>query len=284
MKKKKASINSTIGDVPAYLVYLITHLTALLGVAFFGGGFLLLQPAATIEPACGNSDMTAETSNFVKWGAWMSNVFLVSISQRYMVTQMLGWVLSFFPEWVVFYGISVLIMFLLPTLLFPMSVYLVAKASFAKCPGFPDSINYAIPFLHIFDYCGCADAPSTWKMDDIGSAICTIFGSVPVWLFTLLLYACMAALFCLLNFIGWSIASSMNSFIVLYEIFAGVFRDMDLVFDKMKEFSISLSFLAMFIVLYGAGVHLSIYVFLGFVGAASIIVIKEVITHILKSE
>lgn len=282
--KKKATIDKTLGDVPAYLVYLITHLIALLGIAFLGGGFLSLQPAETIDPACGNSDMTNEKSNFVKWGAWMTNVFLVSISQRYIVTQTLGWVLSFFPEWIVFYFISFLILFLLPTLLFPMSLYLVARSSFAKCPNFPDSVNYAIPILHVFDYCGCADAPSKWKMDDIGSAICTVFGSVPVWLFTLFLYLCMAVLFLILNIIGWSIASGMNSFIVVFEICAGIFKNVDIVLNKMSEYNNSLSFLVLSIILYGAHKHLSVYVFIGFLFASLIIVAKEMITQILKSE
>ena len=285
-KKNKSAMNKTFGDVPGYLVHLITYLSALLGVTFLGGGFLLFTPTENIPRECSaqyNTDVSL--LKFINWTSWASNVFSISISDRFYVTNKIHQLVSILPPLVTFYGMAIFIMFLIPILLWPLSIFLVVKAAFATCTNFTDSIKYVIPFLflsEVFDMSKVVD-PNTLS-DNTFVMVAQYIGGVITYVLKFFCFAMMTMLFCIMNFIILTVASSLNSFVVLYQIFSAPFRDISQVFKKMGDFTTSLTLITLAIVLWGAKTYLSIYVFVGFCFATAAILFREVLTELLKPD
>lgn len=286
MKKKKSPMDKAFGDVPGYLVHLITYLSALLGVTFLGGGFLLFQPNENTPRECSAQYDTDESLlKFINWTSWVTNVFSISISDRFYITNKLHQLVRFLPEIVVFYGMAVFIMFLIPIVLWPLSIFLVVKAAFATCTNFTDSIKYAIPFLflsEVFDMKTVVD-PATLSNNTFVMVL-QYLGGVITYILKFFCFAMMTLLFCIMNFIIFTVASSMNSFIIIYQIFSAPFRDIFQVFKKMGDYTTSLSLISLAIVLWGAKTYLSIYVFIGFCVATGLIIFREGLTELLKPD
>jgi hypothetical protein len=286
MKKKDTSMDKAFGDVPGYLVFLITYLSALLGVTFLGGGFLIFQPNENTPREC-NAQYDSEDSlyKFINWSSWVSNVFSISMSDRFYVTNKLYQLIQFLPDLVVFYGMAIFVMFIIPIILYPLSVFLVIKSAFAICPNFKDSIKYVIPFLflsEVFDMKTVVD-PNTLS-DNAFVMVAQYIGGVITYILKFCCFAMMTLLFGIMNFIILIVASSFNSFLVIYQIFSAPFRDISQVFKKMGDFTTSLSLITLAIVLWGAKTYLSIYVFIGFCFATVAILFREALTELLKPD
>ena len=277
MKKKKTNMNQMVGNVPGYLVFLITYLCALLGVTFLGGSFLLMRrPGPEGSFAC-DATVGEKDSNMTKWLAWAIMVFRSSISKTDIIMNKLSQFLRFIPEWVIFYGFSIVLMMIIPVVIFPLSVALVVYSSFQKCEGFPDSIHYALPPAFFYEYCDKKN--EVWDYDNLG--ITFLFKTIP-WIFHMMFHLMQSFFFFALNMGVWNISASVSSLIILWNIFVSPFFKTEEIFNVMGTYSTSLSFLILAIVLYGAFKFLSVYVFIGFCIAAAVIISRETIAELLK--
>jgi hypothetical protein len=216
-------------------------------------------------------------SNMTKWLAWAIMVFRSSISKTDIIMNKLSQFLRFIPEWVIFYGFSIVLMMIIPVVIFPLSVALVVYSSFQKCEGFPDSIHYALPPAFFYEYCDKKN--EVWDYDNLG--ITFLFKTIP-WIFHMMFHLMQSFFFFALNMGVWNISASVSSLIILWNIFVSPFFKTEEIFNVMGTYSTSLSFLILAIVLYGAFKFLSVYVFIGFCIAAAVIISRETIAELLK--
>jgi hypothetical protein len=76
----------------------------------------------------------------------------------------------------------------------------------------------------------------------------------------------------------------INTFAIIYGLFVKPFFNIPEIFHKMEEYSSSMSAIVLFLVLYGAFKHLSVYVFIGFCIASVFIFSKAIIAELLKKD
>jgi hypothetical protein len=277
MKKKKTNMNQMVGDVPGYLVFLITYLCALLGVTFLGGSFLLMrQLVSDVSYAC-DASVKENDSNMTKWLAWAIMVFRSSISNTDVILNKFSKFLRYIPEWLIFYGFSIVLMMVIPVIIFPLSIALVVYTSFQKCEEFPDSIHYALPPAFFYELCDRKN--EVWDYNNLGMTI--LFKTIP-WIFHMVFHLMQSFFFLAMNMGVWNLAATLSSLIILWSIFVTPFFKTEEIFKVMGTYTMSLSFLILSIVLYGAFKFLSVYVFLGFCIAAVVIVSRETIAELLK--
>lgn len=275
--KAKTSIDKMLGDVPGYLAFIITYLLALLGVTFLGGNFLLMRTAQKVDDYVCNVTVEPTDSNISKWMAWVSIVFQSSISNSSIMLNKLATFLSVVPEWLIFYGLSILLMLFIPICIYPLSIALIIYASFQKCAGFKDSFHYAVPPVYFYELCDRKN--EVWDYENL---LITFFFKVIPWLFHMMFHLGQSFVFLMLNVMIWSVGASINSFIILWSLFIRPFFKTAEIFKVMGEYTTSLSAIILFIVLYGAFQHLSVYVFLGFCIASIVILSREAIAELLK--
>jgi|LauGreDrversion4_2_1035121.scaffolds.fasta_scaffold03733_7 hypothetical protein len=275
--KKKQTINKMVGDVPGYLVFVITYLCALLGVTFLGGNFLLMRTPNKTEPYTCTATVNPTDSNISKWMTWVSIVFQSSVANSTLIWSKLGIFLSMVPDWLIFYGLSIILMLVIPVIIYPLSVALIIYASFQTCPGFKESIHYAIPPVYFYEWCNKKD--EVWDYDNLGMTF--LFKIIP-WMFHMMFHLCQSFFFLVLNVMIWSLGASVNSMLILWGLFVSPFFKTREIFHIMGGYTASLSILILFIVLYGAFKYLSIYVFIGFCMAALVILSREAIAELAK--
>lgn len=267
-----------IGDVPGYLVFLITYLLALVGTTFYGGHFLLMRNTISPVPATScDAKVEPTDSNNTKWAAWAYMVFNSSITQSYIIWDKLARLLKMAPELAIFYGLSIALMFIIPVVIYPLAMVLVIIASVQKCPGFKDSIHYAIPPIYFYQFCDRRN--EVWNYANPFTTF--VFKTIP-WVFHMIFHLCQSFAYFIMNIIVWSITSSISSFTILGGLFITPFFKTTQIFEEMNKFSMSLSALVLFIVLYGAYRYLSVYVFLGFCAATLLIVFREIKAELSK--
>lgn len=270
-------MNQMVGDVPGYLVFLLTYLCALLGVTFLGGSFILMRhPGPAVSYTC-DTTVEPKDSNMTKWIAWALMVFKSSISKTDIIMNKLSQFLQVIPEWLIFYGFSMVLMLIIPVIIFPLSVALVVYSSFQKCEGFPDSIHYALPPAFFYEFCDRKD--EVWNYDNPGLTF--LFKTVP-WIFHMIFHLMQSFFFLGLNMGVWNLSAACSSFIILWTIFVKPFFKTEEIFNVMGTYSTSYSFLILCIVLYGAFKYLSVYVFIGFCIASAVIISREAIAELLK--
>lgn len=277
MKKKKTNMNQMVGNVPGYLVHVILYLCALLGVTFLGGSFILMrQPVPDVSYTC-NASVQEKASNITKWLTWIIMVFKSSMSNTDVIMNKFSKFLQYIPEWLIFYGFSIVLMMVIPVIIFPLSVALVIYSSLQKCEEFPDSIHYAIPPAFFYEFCDRKD--EVWDYDNL---VVTFFFKTIPWIFHMIFHLLQSFFFLAVNVGVWNLAATLSSLIILWAIFVSPFFKTEKIFDVMGTYSMSLSFVILFIVLHGAFKFLSVYVFIGFCIAAAVIVSRETIAELIK--
>jgi hypothetical protein len=278
--KKKKSMNKMVGDVPGYLVFIITYLCALLGVTFFGANFILMRETEKAEPYVCDVTVEPTDSNISKWMAWVPIVFKSSIANSFLIWNYFSMLLKYIPDWIIFYGMAILFMIIIPICVYPVSILLVLYASIQKCPGFKDLIHYAIPPVYFYEFCDRKD--EVWEYDDLMTICTTLLFKVLPWLFHMVFHLAQSIFFFILNLIIWGVASSVISFTILWKIVGKPFLRVEEIFKVMGEYTTSLSAIMLSTVLYGAFLYLSPYVFIGFCIAAVIIVSRETLAELIK--
>jgi hypothetical protein len=274
----KSKMKEYVGDVPAYLVFLITWLCGLLGVTFLGGHFLMLKtpPPATVAPC--TEKVSIDASTIQKWFAWSRIALGASFSNSDIIWRGLGKCLSVIPNWLIFYGFSIILLMIIPAIIFPLSFVLALYGSFQECETFPDKYIYTIPPLYFTKLC-----TKEWDWDhmELSRYYLDTFTS---WLPHMMFHAMEACVFMGGNFVVWNLSATINTFMIIYGLFIKPFFNISEIFQKMEEYSSSMSVIILCIVLYGAFKYLSVYVFIGFCIAAVFILSKALIAELLKKD
>ena len=271
-------MKTLVGDVPGYLVFLITYLSALLGVTFLGGYCLMLQvPPPTPATPCAET-ITSDVSNMQKWFAWCRIALSASVTNSDIIWKFLGIFLKYLPSWFIFYGFSIIIMMAVPVVIFPLSMILALYGSFQACEGFPDKYIFTFPPMYFTSLC-----TKEWDWDhmELWRYYLDTFTS---WLPHMIYHMIESFMYMGGNFVIWNLSASINSFMILYGLFIKPFFRIPEIFAKMEEFSGSMSAIVLFLVLYGAYKHLSVYVFIGFCIASVFIFSKAMIAELLKKD
>jgi len=267
-----------VGDVPAYLVFLITTLCALLGVTFLGGHVLLLKvPPPTTTPPC-SENVSSDASSIQKWFAWSRIALSAAFSNSDIIWNGLAKGLSIFPNWLIFYGFSIVLLMVIPVIIFPLSVILALYGSFQECSTFPDKYIYTMPPIYFTKLC-----TREWDWDHM-PMLKYYLDTFTSWIPHMIFHAIESIVLMIGNIIVWNISAAINSFAIVYGLFIKPFFNIPAIFHKMEEYSGSMSFLVLLIVLYGAYKYLSIYVLIGFCIAALFILSKSVIAELLKKD
>ena len=267
-----------VGDIPAYLVFLISSLCALLGVTFFGAHFLLLKaPPPTVTPPCSET-VEHDDSSIQKWLAWSRIALMGAFSNSDLIWNGLGKFLSIIPSWLIFYGFSIILMMVIPVMIFPLSVILALYGSFQTCATFKDKYVYSLPPLYFSQLC---TEKWDWRGMSVTDKYLTIFTS---WIPHMLYHIIECIVLMMGNIIVWNISAMLNTFVIIYGLFIKPFFNMPEIFKKMDEYSSSMSAIILFIVLYGSFKYLSPYVFIGFCIASIFIFSKAIIAELLKKD
>jgi hypothetical protein len=267
-----------VGDVPGYLVFLITYLCALLGVTFLGGHFLLLKmPPPTTKAPC-TEKVGADASSIQKWFAWARIALTAAFSNSDMIWSGLGKALYVIPSWLIFYGFSIVLLMVIPAIIFPLSFVLALYGSFQDCETFPDKYIYTMPPIYFTKLC-----TKVWDWDNMPLSRYYL-DTFTSWLPHMIFHALESCVLMGGNFVVWNISASINSFAIIYGLFIKPFFNIPAIFHKMEEYSSSMSAIVLFLVLYGAYKHLSVYVFIGFCIASIFIFSKAMIAELLKKD
>jgi len=273
-----SAMKTYVGDVPGYLVFLITALCALLGVTFLGGHFLLLKtpPPTTITPC--TEKVGQDASSMQKWFAWARIAFSASFSNSDTVWRGLGTFLAYIPSWLIFYGFSILLLMIIPVIIFPLSVVLALYGSFQECETFPDKYIYSMPPFYFTKLC-----TKEWDWDHmpLWRYYLDTFTS---WMPHMVFHAVESFMYMGGNIVVWNLSATINTFAIVYGLFIKPFFNIPAIFHKMEEYSASMSAIVLFLVLYGAYKYLSVYVFIGFCIAAIFIFSKAMIAELLKKD
>ena len=274
----KSKMKELVGDVPGYLVFLITYLCALLGVTFLGGHFLLLKtpPPAIVVPC--TEKVGTDASTIQKWFAWSRIAISASFSNSDMIWRGIGKVLSIIPSWLIFYGFSIVLLMIIPAIIFPLSFVMALYGSFQECETFPDKYIYTVPPLYFTKLC-----TKEWDWDHM-ELFRYYLDTFTSWLPHMIFHAIESLVFMGGNFMVWNLAAMINTFAIIYGLFVKPFFNIPEIFHKMEEYSSSMSAIVLFIVLYGAFKHLSVYVFIGFCIASVFIFSKAIIAELLKKD
>lgn len=271
-------VHKMIGDVPGYLVYVMTRILALFGITFLGGYFILLKTPTTDSKYTCKENIPSDTSNILKWIAWSRMALWATLSNSTIILSFLSKILSKLPDMVIFYGVAVVALMCISAVIYPVSWMLSLYASFQPCEGFADKFIFTVPIVYFSMLC-----QENWAKDpddDIWSTIFKYFS----WIFHMLFHLIQACIFMISNVIIWSVSAAINSFMILFELFLRPFTKINPIFEQMNKYSTSMSIIILAVLLYGAYLYLSLYVFIGFCIAGGVILFKRIITECLKNK